>query len=302
MKNYLYDILKKMNQTNVIRCYDLPLRVLFLKLAIKFGSAKPIKIFNAEHPCVFVLSTGRSGTATLTRFFQSADNVLTFHEPYPDLVRLTKFGYQNYNSPEAIDILADTFLAFREEQLNLALRYGKGYVETGLQCTFLAPAIVKLFPQAKFIHMVRNPYMVVRSGMRRNWNAAHNLDKFRIFPGRGSPYFEKWDSMDAFEKTIWQWAEINSWITNFINTLSDDKKFFLRAEDLFDGDKQTISNLFKFISSNPPSSRKINNILKKKINPQTRGNFSMPQNWTDEMRSTLKNLAGKIASDMGYKI
>lgn len=284
------------------RAYDLPLRMLFLKLGLKISFAKSLDSFNAEHPCVFVLSTGRSGTQTLTNLISSAHNVLILHEPYPDLLRLARIGYRSHGLPDTDVFLAQSFLAFREEQLNLALQYGKGYVETGPQCTFLAPSIAKAIPEAKFIHVVRNPCMLVRSGMRRNWNAGHALDKFRISPLPESPYFNKWDSMDAFEKTIWQWGETNNWISNFMDTLSANKKLFLHAEDLFDGNEQTISNVFKFISSNPPSPRVISNILEKKINRQSSGYFSEPKDWTDEMRNTLNEIAGKTANDMGYTI
>ena len=282
------------------RAYDLPLRMLFLKLGLKFSKRRPLESFNEEHPCIFVLSTGRSGTQTLTGLIALAPNVLTFHEPYPDLLRLARLGYQNKNSSDSNGFLTDSFLAFREEQLNLALQYGKGYVETGPQCTFFAPSILKAFPQAKFIHIVRNPYMVVRSGMRRGWNAGHALDKYRIYPLQESPYLSKWDGMDAFKKSIWQWAETNRWILNFMDTLPIDRKLFLRAEDLFNGNEQTISEIYDFISSSPPSQRLISNVLNKKINSQTEGYFAEPQDWTDDMKNDLKEIAGEIAKSMGY--
>lgn len=258
--------------------------------------------FNENHPCVFVLSTGRAGTETLAALFGFADNVIAYHEPSPKLYSFSKMAYEYFDDPFTRKVLTEALLALRSELLNRSLDYGRGYAETSPQVTFLAPAILNAYPDARFVHLVRDPREVVTSGMRRKWFEGNPNDKYRIVPGPSSEAGRKWRSYNTFQKNLWLWSETNRWISQFLSTVPPQRKLLVHSEDVFEGRDESIRRLFDFIKASVPPRRKIMGLLKKKLNAQRSGIFPNPSNWSQEMNKELYVLAGEVALDLGYKL
>lgn len=61
--------------------------------------------FNDKNVCMFVLSTGRVGTATLAALLGMAKNVFTYHEPRPLLYGLSKFSYEYSDNADVSKVL-----------------------------------------------------------------------------------------------------------------------------------------------------------------------------------------------------
>ena len=170
--------------------------------------------FSRQNPCVFVLSTGRVGSKTLASLLSQSDNLLTFHEPKPKLFSLSCCAYKyrhilNLKDTIVCDIFKTSFLTARDNLLSRAVYLSRGYVETSPQGTFLAPIIHQLIPNSKFIHLIRDPKDVIRSGMRRGWYQGHAYDFCRIQPSLKVDK-EKWETYNAFQKNSWLWVETNT--------------------------------------------------------------------------------------------
>ena len=253
-----------------------------------------------SRPNVFTLSTGRTGTLTLSRILALSNECLVFHEPSPKLYGLSKLCYIKGQQAHFIDIFGEAFISTREFFLNLAAGLDKHYIETSPQATFLANAIHKVLPDAKFIHLVRDPREVVRSMMRRKWYGGNRYDKFRISPQFGQPCHDKWDEMTIFEKNTWLWAETNRWIMDFTNTLPEKKKLFIKAEEVFSAKGDALKRLFEFIDSPQPHRKKILKILIKKLNRQLTGDFPDSTVWTSQMNDQMNLIAKPIALKLGY--
>jgi hypothetical protein len=258
--------------------------------------------FNDKHPCVFVISTGRVGTETLAALYSLSRNVMTYHEPAPKLYNLSKLAYQKNEDLSAHDLFREAFLLARNELLNYSLSCGVGYIETSPQATFLAPFILDLIPGVRFIHLVRDPREVIRSGMRRKWFDGNSADKTRITPLANSVSFQKWDQYTAFQKNAWLWTETNNWIKQFFSTIPSEHTLFLRSEDVFEADPATLEKLFNFIGAPLPSEKKIHQLLGKKLNFQKTGEFPSASMWTDAMNSDLLTIAGDTARSFGYDL
>jgi len=271
---------------------------------ISKGLLNQVKLssFDDQHPCVFVLSTGRTGTETMAALFSLASNVVSLHEPSPKLYGISKIAYENFADSSAQRMLAEVFSLLRCELLDMSLNYGLGYVETSPQVTFLAPAILANYPTARFIHLVRDPRDVVRSGMRRKWFSGHPGDKSRISPSSNSQVALRWEKYNSFQKNVWLWSETNRWISQFLTTLSPQNKLLVRAEDIFSGNLAGVHTLYNFIGTTAPSEKKITHLLHKKLNAQTSGTFPVSSEWTDEMQQDLREIAGKTASEFGYSL
>ena len=279
----------------------------FLKLVKrKLLKTPPIESFEPEHPCVFVLSTGRVGSQTLAHLCMQAKNVFAYHEAEPQLFGLSALAYELFDpnrSEEPLNrLLQEGFLTARKDLLDLSLYCAKGYIETGPHATFLAPTILSLFPGVRFIHLVRSPRDVVRSGMRRKWYGGHHYDPYRIQPNADSPFQMMWQDMNAFDRNIWLWAETNHWIMKFFQTLPAVQTITIRSEDIFTGHEKTIQDLFDFIGSEMPKKAKMNRILNRKMNAQQTGVFKVPAGWLESTSDSLKRFLREIASQLGYEI
>ncbi|WP_297813277.1 sulfotransferase [uncultured Methylophaga sp.] len=249
---------------------------------------------------VFVLSTGRVGSMTFARLLNLSPDVLVKHEPSPKLFRLSKANYQC--TFEDSEFSESIFWTVREDLINQAFNSGKGYVETSPQATFFAPVIKKTIPSVKFIHLVRHPADIVTSGMRRNWYGGHPSDNTRITPRSTDKYWHDWSSMNQLGKNAWLWSETNRWIMDFLKAVPDNQQITIRAEDLYNQKSDVIADVFDFVSAGAPSQKRVNKVLSKKHNKQTRGDFPPFKNWTPEMKEQLRIISGEQAKALGYEI
>jgi len=274
------------------------LRYIHRKLAKK---TKPKVSDFSNLSCIFVLSTGRAGTQTLAALCGLAKNYFVYHEPEPRLFGLSKLSYEKYNLENDV-IFQESFITCRRELFKYALLMEKNYMETGNHVTFLAPIILKTLAQVRFIHLVRDPRDVVRSGMRRKWYDGGIFDRTRIVPREGTKADSEWSCYTPFQKNLWLWDESNRWILNFLSKIPEQQQLLVQSEDVFNGHKDTIESIFKFMDSPLPSERQISNVLGKKMNVQKVGRFPNPSDWTEEMQQQLVNLAGETAKRLGYTL
>ena len=253
-------------------------------------------------PCVFTLSTGRTGTKSLAALAGLAKNILAFHEPLPKLYRLSFLYYSTPYEEKNAAIFREALLMARSDRFRYACSFKKGYLETSPQVTFLAPIILNAVTDVKFIHITRDPRDYVRSGMRRRWYVDHPMDNTRIAPPCGSDQGRAWPSFTPFEKIIWLWKETNTWIDRFLFELPPERVLRLRSEDVFVMNPTTIDRYFRFIDSRVPSAKRIKRVLSKHLNAQSSGDFPKYSQWSSEMRRYLTENIGYIAADFGYQL
>jgi hypothetical protein len=240
------------------------------------------------------------GTQTLAALFKMAPNVIVYHEPKPRLYGLSKLSYQYSRDVHAKEILQEAFLIARTDLLDYSLSCAKGYVETSPHTTFLAPVAMETVPNVKFIHVVRDPRAVVRSGMRRGWYCGHSADRTRIVPGLEAG--EQWDSWTPFQKNLWLWAETNRWILDFSSQLPTDRTLLVHSEDLFAADIETLARLFDFIGASMPPQRKVARVLGRRLNVQETGSFRKGSDWDEEMREELAKICGEMSVRLDYEV
>jgi len=294
-----------MEINSFIKLNDRTPREVFFSLKRRiFSKTNPLPEFDEKHPCVFVLSTGRVATHTLSAIFGLNSTLFSYHEPIPKLYSLSKLAYDYseriYNDPYVKNIFCTAFKTIRKKVLEKSLFYGKGYVEASPQVTFLYPIIRELIPNAYFIHLIRDPRKVIRSAMRRGWYAGHSADNTRITPLPGSKIYDSWRSLNSFQKNCWLWAETNRWIHEFGLSLLSDNFCMVKSEDIFNAKEKVIKKLFNFINLPAPPQEKIKRVLKRSLNAQKTGEFPEYDAWSNEMKAQLINISGNVATMMGY--
>lgn len=244
---------------------------------------------------VWCLSTGRVGTQTLAALANLSEEVDGQHEPKPHLFGLSKVSYEVGADPAGQKVLAESVRLLRSQ------RRGRIYIETSPQVTFLAPVLKEVFPGSRFIHVVRHPAAVVRSGMRRNWYNGNRYDDVRIVPQEGRAQ-ESWDGYSILEKNAWLWAETNRWISEFMKTVPAEDALQLRSEELFDGKQAAVDDFFRVLGVSTPRRVEIEQVLGQRLNQQTSGEFPQLGSWSDEELAELQRQTGLMAEALGYPL
>lgn len=250
---------------------------------------------------VWVLSTGRTGTNTMTELFRLSPLTDAFHEPSPELFQ---FSYDYHMDHISRDEALRALMYLRDEIVFRSSRDGLIYIETNNRVTYLADLLLELFPESRFIYLYRNPYDFIRSGMRRRYYRGHMRDSTRIIPKASDPYYREWDSFSDIEKVAWYWASVNSHCIRFTEQLPDRQKMDLASERFFEMAPPLVDQLFSFIGSDeyhPPVSD-VERTMGAKHNAQTEGSFSRPKDWTDEQMARVDRIIGPVARELSYRL
>jgi hypothetical protein len=243
---------------------------------------------------VFVLSTGRCGTKWLTGLLRRDPRMRVNHSDYPELIRHSRLAYEQY--AEMPRVFQEIIRAARDGYILDAYRRGQVYVETNNRITFFAYAVQAVYPQARFIHLMRHPGDFVRSGLRRGWyhGGRHDVGRIRDIVDPAG-----WEEMTDTAKIAYLWNETNQYIETFAKTLDMGAFMQVRAEDMFSG-VQATKAIADFVGAKIQD-RIIRSMLKKKINRQMTGNILPYREWSRESKMQLQKYAS-LAERYGYEI
>jgi hypothetical protein len=257
-------------------------------------------------PCLFALSTGRVGTATLAAILNSSPKIAAIHEPTPRLLNASLRAYQS--TAAGLDDMGEAAFAIdaaRAEFVWRSLQKGKIYAETNNRLTFLAPALSKFFPESKFVLLHRHPVEVIRSGFRRGWYAGHVWDWARIQPVPGSTYADSWAEMTQIQKIAWYWMEINRFSLECLSRLSADRAMTVDSRQLFSGDRQALTRIFSLIGVDVPDDAVVRKVLEKNLNASSsESRISEADAKVDRELSDprTQEMLAPIAAKLGYDL
>jgi Sulfotransferase domain len=179
----------------------------------------------------FILSTGRSGTTTISKLLSSSCNSICLHEPEPALIlESSQYRYNEIRGRKIRNILLKTRKNINKEKI---------YGESNQCLSLIIPVLKDTFPNAKYIWLIRNGMDVVASTMQKQWYTGHSennnkyenctpIEKLWI-DGRiradkcGRMEKEKWNSISRFEKCCWYWSYVNE-------IIESDLKFLIKSE------------------------------------------------------------------------
>ena len=254
----------------------------------------------ARARCLFVLSTGRVGTVTLTHLLNLSENVFALHEPGPQFRKASRRAYEGALSGEENDEFFREFCGTRVRSLLRATTGSRIYAETANRLTFLAPVLAERLPKSRFIHLFRDPAAVVRSGMRREWYQNHPWDAQRIEPRADDRWAAEWNSWGAFEKCCWFWSSINEFCLDFAERLRPERVLPLSTEALFAPDGEAARKLFEWLGVEAGSPDEIRRAVGTRYNAQHGNDFPALSDWTNEQKSVFARIVGPVARRLGY--
>lgn len=188
----------------------------------------------------FVVTTGRSGSTSLARIFENRPDISARHEPRHQMVKLsTDYAHGQVGYEELVRQLENLFLD--------GTVYDPGIlrIESDQKYFNVIPALAELFPDARFVWLIRSADSVLSSIVGRAWYADEQHPVFSKVPrywhdfrvqgncvpdGPGA----RWETMTQFEKCCWYWAYVNRTIERDLLRLPEDQRFTLRLETLDD--------------------------------------------------------------------
>lgn len=188
----------------------------------------------------FVATTGRSGSTSFARIFEDKPEVSARHEPRHQMVKLsTDYAHGAVSYEELVRRLEGMFLD--------GTVYDPGIlrIESDQKYFNVIPALAEIFPDAKFVWLIRSADEVISSIVGRAWYADEQHPVFSKVPrywhdfriqgncvpdGLGAD----WKGMTQFEKCCWYWAYVNRTIERDMKLLPQEARFILRLETLDD--------------------------------------------------------------------
>jgi hypothetical protein len=164
---------------------------------------------------LFILSTGRSGTTTVARWLTAVEGITCLHEPEPAFIReASTYRYGELDGAVITAVLRET------RPFTPPL-----YAESNQTLALLVPLLVEIWPEARFVWLLRNGRDVVASAMQKQWYTGYSAayDRYEDatptqqawIDGRlrgdrlGDMRAADWEALPRFGKCCWYWHAVN---------------------------------------------------------------------------------------------
>lgn len=251
---------------------------------------------------VIVLSTGRTGTDFLARFF--ATN-------FPGVKAVQEeFGGRR------IRLLSNRYLSgrlSRDELIRkLKKRYGPRLADVREPLFFEAnpylsgclDVLTDVFCEPLIVHIVRDPRTYAQSHI--NFGAFHGLKRvagylipsWSLKPEHYDPGSQfKWSKMPAHLRMAWRWKVINEHLDRGLS-LYPGRYHRLAFEDLFVGEATGLKQLVELCDL--PWKPNFRDSLGTRANASRRKSFPHWRDWSDEMAQDVHCVCGELMNRYGY--
>ncbi len=197
---------------------------------------------------VFVATTGRSGSQSLSKIFQAADDAVCFHEPYPIMAS----DYPNRDTKDAY--FRHLFHTRKRINIKRSAAGHRYYVETNHQFikNFAELAVEEFGEKLRVLHIARDPLKVAASFFAINSipGKTRTGRDYLLYPDQkdnqiqisdlllGDPQFE-----DDLYKCLWYWYEIETRVKTARSRHPQVRWHSMKTEQL--NDKEALVAMFE---------------------------------------------------------
>lgn len=248
--------------------------------------------------CLYLLSSGRTGTTALAKVLNCHPRFQAYHELAPLGAMTYRDILLSYSDSPAR--FRQYFVKHRAGVIGAVHRSGRIFAETN-NFQFYAPIISDILPKSKFVFVHRHPAEYVRSGMRRGWYVNHPWDSFRLHPSSDDPASQLWPTWSQFEKICWFWDKMNRFFLEFRASQPAERILTIAFDELVQPQTGAYRALFECMELNPPAEQDVGAVLDAKVNAQETGDFPKYGDWTSEQVQRLHEIAGDTMSRLGYQ-
>lgn len=284
--------------------------------------------------CVFIVSTGRTGTQFLAKNLgKMIHSSQVFHEPgtpwitrpeeWPELIKqyglfhltlgqlrsdmsMFKLSTELIRGNLSIEDAKVNLLEMRESLINNINE--KIYIEASGHLFGAVEILNEVIPSSKFIFIIRDPRDWVKSAMNTFEYILYGpLDlnflnlSIKAKDIKKDEYQDKWSDMSKFEKYCWYYNKVNSYI---LDKLAGKRNFRVyRHQDLFNK-REIFYDMLKFASRFENGFKtcfSYNKKLMKKVHSNaSKEKFPNWQEWDEEMIEIFNRHCGKWMEDFDF--
>lgn len=231
----------------------------------------------------FVLSSGRSGSQSIAVALNEYKNCTCYHEREPDFaVEAPLFHYGQYSS----DKIKKMFMETRPKNSSI-YKYG----ESNLQFCLILPVLESMYPEAKYIWLIRDGRDVVASMYDRKWFDTEDKTiwdewkKARLQGDLAGDFsVEEWKHISRFSKCCWLWKKYNLLIENHVFHIEKSRWRRVRLDRL----KTDMPGIAQFLGLNEKESVPVE---KRNVAYQP---VTYWENWNSEQRHEFEVMCGEV--------
>ncbi len=258
---------------------------------------------------VFIVSTGRCGTTTLTQILQVHPDVCCLNEAPP---RLRTEAFMSWSKFYPVNHIKERVRFKREKLITQIINNRLVYIEGTPPASHLINILYDLF-NAKFIHLYCDGREFIRRAADKEWHkksnpieslftmirrkfllgimGARKVDR-RLIPPR--------ELNTQIEKLAWLWVEVNNIIINRMSQLPTSHYFPLKLEDL---GKNMLVKLHEYIGIKiyPDVLTEMSEIQKRLVNSSVPV-FPEFKKWTEQEKRRFEKIAGHMMRKLGYDL
>ncbi|MHB1091325.1 sulfotransferase [Thiobacillus sp.] len=261
---------------------------------------------------VFILGSGRSGTLQMVKLLENIEGIQAHHEYLFEKILKSAVLYRMgvVGDEEIKKLLMETYVP--------AVYYANTpiWLDSSNALPWIVKPLHELFPNARFIHLLRDGRKVVSSfyhkftevvyddqcvNIVKNW--LDNPDVvlppppekkyWRPFPVRGEKYFEEFAHYSRFQRLCYYWQDCNMRIRDSLAIVPDAQKLSIHLEDLVSNS----ASLARFLEMfGVAYDDKYMQVLKRPVNVAVAQNFLM----TEQERLEFEKIAGEAMKVFGY--
>jgi hypothetical protein len=209
---------------------------------------------------IFILGSGRSGTLQIAELFQSTEVVESHHEYlFESMLKPSVLYKMNQISDEDIrSILKEVYVP--------AIHYSSNefWVDSSNALPWIVKPLYDLFPNAIFIHLIRDGRKVVSSFFHKfegiiyddncvsilmNWLEGNDIipppekKYWRPMPLPEDALYKDFCSYDRFERLCYYWKEVNVSIQSSFAFIPEAQKYTFKLEDIV-SDESKLKSFF----------------------------------------------------------
>ena len=262
----------------------------------------------------FIVSSGRSGTQMMTKIFEQFPNTEIHHEYMVNIIQ--PLAAQYYMGLVSKEFVCEKLKETHKQSIFYSEKEVWG--DSSNKLSWIIDCLNEVFPNAKFIHIVRDGRKVVSSFFNKLSNECYDDRSVQIlrnwverpneFP-KPPPEKKYWWNIpiknykesddfkkyDQFERICFHWKEVNSRIFDSLKHVEDKRKKFFKLEDLV-MDSKKIKELLEFLELDYDKS--ILELLKKPHNVNIPKDFQL----NEEQKKQFVKIAGTMMDTLGYDI
>jgi hypothetical protein len=213
----------------------------------------------------FIVSSGRSGTQMMEKLFQTFPQVEMHHEYL--CTHVQPLAVRHYLGLAALEEVVETLEALHGR----AVRYSSCALwgDSSNKLSWLIKGLDTVFPQAKFIHLVRDGRKVVSSFFHKLAGECYDDQSAKILqahvddprahpepppekkywwppPRPGTPLAQEFRGFTQFQRICFHWAEINRVILADLGELPPERRRAYKLEELV-ADREALRDFLNFL-------------------------------------------------------